>query len=130
MFHLLCFSGPAEVPVVDFGGGHFRSGCNEEAEKSRSARPSRRLVPLARSASAPMDFLNRDHSQILLEQAFNDGSFEMRFLLLGLHRFPQFRCFCFRPLFRRFCYHAHQRDRSPAGHSLSFNLCCGAGTSF
>ena len=36
--------------------------------------------------------------------------------------------FCFRPFFRRSCYHAHQRDRSPAGHSLSFHLLWGAGT--
>ena len=36
--------------------------------------------------------------------------------------------FCFRPLLRRSCYHSDQRDRSPAGHSLWFDLCWGAGT--
>ena len=40
---------------------------------SRSARLSRRLLPLARSASASIDFPGHDHSRTLLEQAFGDG---------------------------------------------------------
>ena len=43
-------------------------------------------------------------------------------------RFLNSFVFCFRPLFHRsYCY-AHQRDSSPAGHSLPFDLCWGVGT--
>ena len=40
---------------------------------SRSARISRRLVSLARSASASIDFSGQDHSRALLEPAFDDS---------------------------------------------------------
>ena len=55
--HLCLFSAPIEVPAVEFGEGDIST----EAEmlrqrKSRSARISRRLVLLARSASASVDF--------------------------------------------------------------------------
>ena len=57
----------------------FREGVNStEADtkrqrRSRSAIISRRLVTLARSASASIDFSGQDHSRALLEQAFDDG---------------------------------------------------------
>ena len=41
---------------------------------------------------------------------------------------PQFHCFCFKPLFRRSCYYAHQSDRSPVGQPLPFDFCWGAST--
>ena len=72
--HLCLFSGPVEVPAIEFGEG----GISTEAEtrrqrRSRSARISCRLVPLARSASPSVDFSGRDHSRALLEQVFDDG---------------------------------------------------------
>ena len=75
-FHLCSFSGAIEVPTVEFVEG----GISTEAEtrrqrRSRSARISRRLVPLARSASASIDFSGRDYSRTLLEQAFDDGRY-------------------------------------------------------
>ena len=73
-FHLCSFTGPIEVPIVDFGEGDISTESETRRQtRSRSARISRRLVPLARSASASIDFSGRDHSRALLEQAFDDG---------------------------------------------------------
>ena len=74
--HLCSFSGPKEVPAVEIG----ERGISTEAEtrrqrRSRSARISRRLVPLARSASASIDFLGSGHSRVLLEQAFDESRY-------------------------------------------------------
>ena len=52
----------------------------------------------------------------------------MRILLVALHGGSSIPLFCFRPLFRQSCYHIDQCDRSPAGQSLSFCLCCGTST--
>ena len=72
--HLCSISGPIEVPTVDFGEGDVSTEAETRRQmSSRSARISRRLVPLARSASASIDFSARDHSRTLLEQAFDDG---------------------------------------------------------
>ena len=68
------FSGPIEVPTVEFGEGCISTEADTRRQRiSRSARISCRLVPLARSASASIDFSGRDHSRALLEQAFDDG---------------------------------------------------------
>ena len=73
-FHVCSFSGPIEVPSVEFGGGDISTEAETRRQRrSRSARISRRLVPLARSASASRDFSGRDHSRALLEQAFDGG---------------------------------------------------------
>ena len=73
-FHLCLFPGPIAVPIVEFGEGDILTEAETRRQKrSRSARISRRLVPLARSASASIDFSGRDHSRALLEQAFDDG---------------------------------------------------------
>ena len=78
-FHLCSFSGPIEVPAVDFGEGDVSTEAETRRQKrSRGARISRRLVPLARSASASIDFSGRDHSRTLLEQAFDDGMYHLR----------------------------------------------------
>ena len=72
--HLCSFSGPIEVPTVEFGEGDISTEAETRRQRrSRSARISCRLVPLARSASASIDFSARDHSRALLEQAFDDG---------------------------------------------------------
>ena len=72
--HLCSFSCPIEVPTVEFGEGDISTKAGTRRQRSsRSARISRRLVPLARSASASIDFPGRDHSRALLEQAFDDG---------------------------------------------------------
>ena len=55
-------------------------------------------------------------------------SFCMRIFLVALHASSSIPLFCFRPLFRRSCYHAHQCDMSPAGQSFSFGLCWGTRT--
>ena len=73
-FYLCSFSGPIEVPIVDFGKGDISTEAETRRQsRSRSATISRQLVPLARSASASKDFLGRDHSRVLSEQAFDDG---------------------------------------------------------
>ena len=73
-FHLCSFSGRIEVPIVDFGEGDISTEAETRRQRrSRSVRIFCRLVPLARSASASIDFSGRDHSLVLLEQAFNDG---------------------------------------------------------
>ena len=72
--HLCSFSGPIDVPAVELGEGDISTQAETQRQKrSRSARISCRLVPLARSASASIDFSGRDHSRTLLEQAFDDG---------------------------------------------------------
>ena len=55
---LLCsFSRPIEVPIVDFGEGDISTEAETRRQRrSRSDGISRRLVPLARSASASIDF--------------------------------------------------------------------------
>ena len=73
-FHLRSFAGPIEVPGVEFGEGDISTEAEARIQRrSKSARISRRFVPLARSASASVDFTGRDHSRTLLEQAFDDG---------------------------------------------------------
>ena len=72
--HVCSFSGPIEVPAVEFGEGDISTEAETRRQRrSRSARISRRLVPLARSASSSIDFSSQDHSWALLEQAFDDG---------------------------------------------------------
>ena len=72
-FHLRSFSGPIEVPAVDFGEGDISTEAETKRQRrSRKARISCRLVPLARSASASLDFSGRNHSRALLDQAFDD----------------------------------------------------------
>ena len=72
--YLCLFSGPIEVPAVEFWEGDISTEAETRRQRrSRSARFSHRLVPLARSASASVDFSGRDHSRALLEQAFDDG---------------------------------------------------------
>ena len=74
--HLSSFSGPIEIPAVEFGEGDISTEAETRRQRrSRSARISRRLGPLARSASASIDFSGRDHSRALLEQAFDDGGY-------------------------------------------------------
>ena len=74
--HLYSFSGPIEVPTVEFGEGDISTEAETRRQRrSRSARISWRLVPLARSASASIDFSGRDHSRAPLEQAFDDGRY-------------------------------------------------------
>ena len=72
--HLCSFSGPREDPTVEFGEGDISTEAETRRQRrSRSAKISRRLVPLARSASASKDFSGRGNSRALLEQAFGDG---------------------------------------------------------
>ena len=72
--HRCSFLGPIEVLTVEFGEGDVSTETETRRQRrSRSARNSRRLVPLARSASASKDLSGRDHSRALLEQAFDDG---------------------------------------------------------
>ena len=124
--HLCLFSGPLEVPAVEFGEEDISTEAETRRQRrSRSARISRRLVPLARSASASVDFSGRDHSRALLEQAFDNGwyQFTLRSSIVASHGGSSFSLFCFRPLFRGSCYYAHQCDRSPASESVSFCVC-------
>ena len=73
LISVLC-SGPVEVPEVEFGEGDISTEAEVRGQRrSRIARISHRLVPLARSTSASVDFAGRDHSRALLEQAFDDG---------------------------------------------------------
>ena len=72
--HLCSFSGPVEIPTVEIGEGDISTEAETRRQRrSRSARISCRLVPLARSASASIAFSSRDHSRALIEQAFDDG---------------------------------------------------------
>ena len=129
--HLYLFSGPLEVPAVGFGEGDISTETETRWQRrSTSARISRRLVPLARSASASVDFSGRDHSRALLEQAFDDDlyQFKMRNCWVTSHGGSSFSLFCFRPFFRGSCYHAHQCDRSPTSEFVPFCVCWGAGS--
>ena len=73
-FHLCSFSGPIEVPGAEFRDGDISTEAETITQRrSRSARISRRLVPLARRLSASTDFSGRDHSRKLMEQAFDNG---------------------------------------------------------
>ena len=55
--HLFLVSGPKEVPAVEFGEGDISTEVDTRRQRrSRSARISCRLVPLARSASASLDW--------------------------------------------------------------------------
>ena len=69
--HLCSVSGPIEVPAVEFGEEVIST--EVETRRQRRSRISRRLVPLARNASASIDFSGRDHSRALLEQASDNG---------------------------------------------------------
>ena len=76
--HLCSFSGPIEVPAVEFGEGDISTEAETRRQRrSRSARISRHLVHLARSASASIDFSGRNHSRALLVQAFDDGWYHL-----------------------------------------------------
>ena len=75
-FHLCSFSGPIEVRTIEFGEGDISTEAETRRQRrSRCAKVSRCLVPLARSASASIDFSGRYHSWALLEQAFDDGRY-------------------------------------------------------
>ena len=77
--HPCCFSGPAKVPVAKYGEGEISTEVDtKKPRRSRSARISRRLVPLAQSASAPIDFSSPDHSRTLLEQAFDNNMYQLK----------------------------------------------------
>ena len=77
-FSSLLVSGPIEVPEVEFGEGDISTEAETRRQKrSRRAIISRRLVPLARSASASKDFSGRDHSRTLLEQVSDDGMYRL-----------------------------------------------------
>ena len=70
--HLCSFSGPA----VEIGERDISTEAETRRQRrSRNARISRRLVPLARSASASIDVSGWDHSWALLEQAFDEGRY-------------------------------------------------------
>ena len=75
-FHLCSFSGSIEVPAIEFGEADISTEAETRRKRrSRNARISRQLVPLARNASASIDFSGQDHSRALLEQAFDDGRY-------------------------------------------------------
>ena len=102
-----------------WGGGHLDKGWNKEAEKIKKCRN-------ISSFSAPMDF-----SLSTVEVWWSKLSTMicmLRILVVALYDGSSIPLSRFRPLFRRSCYYAHHRDRSPAGHSLSFDLCWEAGT--
>ena len=71
--HLCSVSGPIEVPAVDFGEGDISTEPDTRRQGRSSARIARRLVSLARSASALLDYSGRNHSRALLEQVFDDS---------------------------------------------------------
>ena len=82
-FHLCYVQGPREVPTVDFGEGDISTEAETRKQRrSISARISRRLVHLARSASASVDFSGRDHSRTLLKQAFDNGMYDLEWRFL------------------------------------------------
>ena len=75
----LLFFRSVEFPVADFREGNISTEAERKSQRrSRSAGISRRLVPLARNASASIDFSYRDHSRTLLEQAFDDGRYHLK----------------------------------------------------
>ena len=68
-FHLCSFAGPIEVPAVEFEERDISTEAEiRRQRRSKSARISCRFVPLARSASALVDFSGRNHSRTLLER--------------------------------------------------------------
>ena len=76
--HPCSFSGSIEFPAVEFGEGDISTEVESRTQRrSRSDRISCRLVPLAQSASASIDFSGHDHSRTLLEQAFDDGMYRL-----------------------------------------------------
>ena len=76
--HLCSFSGPVEIPTVEFGEGDISTEAETRRQRrSRSAIISRRLVPLVRRATASINFSGRDHSRALLEQAFDDDWYHL-----------------------------------------------------
>ena len=78
-FHLCSFSGPLEVPGVEFGDRNISTEAETWGERrSRSARISCRLVLLARSASASIEISGPDHSRAFLEQASDDGMYRLK----------------------------------------------------
>ena len=78
-FHLCSFSGPIEVPGVQFGERDISTEAETRRHRrSRSARISRCLVPLAQSASASIDFSGRDYSRTLPEQVFDDDMYRLK----------------------------------------------------
>ena len=78
-FHLCSLAGPMEVPGVEFGEGDISTEAEARRQRrSKSARIFRRFVPLARSASALVDFSYRDHSRTLLEQVLDDGMYQLK----------------------------------------------------
>ena len=67
--HICLVSSPIEVPSFEFGEGDISTEAETRKQRrSSSAMISRRLVSLALSASASVDFSGRDHSRVLLEQ--------------------------------------------------------------
>ena len=75
-FDLCSFWGPIEVPIFEFGEGDISTEAGTRRQRrSVTARNFRRLVSLAWSASASIDFSGRDHSRALLDQAFDDGGY-------------------------------------------------------
>ena len=92
--------------------------------RSRSAKMTCSLVPLARFESAQIDFSSRT----LWDQAFDNGVYQLkrRYFQCGSMGVPQFRCFCLRLVFCRSCFYSHQRHRSPVGHILLFQKRWGA----
>ena len=92
------FSGPVEVPAVESGEWDISTEAETRRQRmSRSARISRRLVHLAWSASASVDFSGRDHSRALPEQAFDDGWYQIELMncLVASHGGSPFSLFCF-----------------------------------
>ena len=78
-FNLCYLPCPLEVPAVAFGEGELSTEAETKRQRrSRSARISRRLMPLARSASASIDFSGRNHSRTLLEQAFDGSTYQLK----------------------------------------------------
>ena len=78
-FHLCFFAGPVEVTGFEFGEGDIPTEAEARRQRrSKSARISRRFVPLARSASVSVAFSGRDLSRTLPEQAFDDGLYRLK----------------------------------------------------
>ena len=78
-FHLCSLAGPIEVPGVEFGEGDIWTEAEARRQRrSKSARISCGFVPLARSASASVDFSCRDHSRTLLEEVLDDGMYQLK----------------------------------------------------
>ena len=111
-------------------GGHFHRSWNEvpeEIEKCQNISPF--SASSAKCIRPNRLFESRPQSNFVgagLRRWY--VSIEMRIFLVALHASSSIHLFCFTLLFRQSCYHAHQRDRSPAGHPLSLDSCWGAGT--